>query len=134
MAEEVKQEQAQKTPSILDPAEQLRQFSAGKMTLSEPIRDGENTVTEIQWDFMRITGSEYCDAMDRDVKAVNTFRITNTQALNLFAVAAAKATGGIDAEDVRRGLSIGDTMKATQLATIFFSAQNRLGNLRISGK
>lgn len=105
--------------NILDPEEQLRQFSQGRMELTNPIYDGDNTVTELKWDFLALSGAEYCDALDKDSKAVNTFRLTNTQALNLFAAAAAKSTGGIDAEDVRRGLNVRDAIKATQLATIF---------------
>ena len=131
---EVNEAEKQPAKNIMDPEEQLRQFSQGRMELTTPIEDGGNIVKELKWDFMALTGAEYCDALDRDTRAVNTFRLTNTQALNLFAAAAAKATGGLDAEDVRRGLSVRDTIKAAQLATIFFSASNRLGNLRIFGK
>lgn len=117
--------------TIMDPEEQIRQFSRGKMTLQTPIRDGENVVTELQWDFLALTGAEYVDALDRDTRAANAFRITSTQAFNLFAAAAGKATPGIDATDIRRGMGIMDAQKAAQLATVFFSASNRVGNRRI---
>ena len=122
------------TKSIMDPEEQIRQFAKGKMILQTPIIDGQNTVNELQWDFMALTGAEYVDAMDRDTRAVNAFRITNTQAFNLFAAAAGKATAGIDATDIRSRMGIMDTQKATQLATVFFTASNRAGNKRISNE
>lgn len=118
-------------PKILDPDEQIRQFARGKMELTVPIKDGENSITELHWDFLALTGAEYVDALDRDARATNSFRITNTQAFNLFAVAAGKATPGIDATDIRRGMGIMDAQKAAQLATVFFTASNRVGNRHI---
>ena len=117
---------------LLDPEEQIRRVAKGTMTLAVPIQDGENTVTELHWDFLSLTGAEYVDALDADRKAVNTFRITNTQAFCLFAAAAAKATKGIDATDIRRGMGVMDAQKATQLATVFFTASNQAGYSRIS--
>lgn len=122
------------TKYIMDPEEQIRQFAKGKMILQTPIIDGQNTVNELQWDFMALTGAEYVDALDRDTRAVNAFRITNTQAFNLFAAAAGKATAGIDATDIRSRMGIMDAQKATQLATVFFTASNRAGNKRISNE
>lgn len=120
-------------PKIISPEEQIKQFGRGKMQLHTPIQDGEKKYEELEWDFLSLTGAEYCDAMDRDIHASNTFRITSTQAFHLFAAAAGKATPGIDATDVRRGLGIMDTTKAVQLATVFFTASSREGNKRISG-
>lgn len=128
------QENAKSSASILDPEEQIRKFARGKMTLYTPIKDGENKVTELHWDFLALTGAEYVDALDRDTRAVNAFRITSTQAFNLFAAAAEKATPGIDATDIRRGMGIMDAQKATQLATVFFAASNRVGYRRISNE
>lgn len=118
--------------AILDPEEQLREFGKGKLKLATPIRDGDTVYEEISWDFTAVTGMEYADAMDRDFQNANVFRITVKQALNLFAIAAEKATPGLASMDVIRGLGIMDTQKATQAATIFFTASNRAGNLRIS--
>ncbi len=131
---EQNQANAKSPASILDPEEQIRKFARGKMTLRTPIMDGENKVTELHWDFLTLTGAEYVAALDRDTKAVNAFRITSTQAFNLFAVAAEKATPGVDATDIRRGMGIMDAQKATQLATVFFTASNRVGNMRISNE
>ena len=137
-AEETKKDEtaekdvSQDVKKLLDPEEQIRQVSKGTLKLTVPIQDGENTVTELNWDFLSLTGAEYVDALDADRKAVNTFRITNTQAFCLFAAAAAKATKGIDATDIRRGMGIMDAQKATQLATVFFTASNQAGYRRIS--
>lgn len=114
------------------PQEQLSKFATGKMELTVPIQDGENVVKELKWDFLALTGAEYCDALDRDTRAVNSFRLTNTQALNLFAAAAGKATPGVDETDIRRGMGIMDAQKASQIAAVFFTLSNRAGNLRIS--
>lgn len=120
-----------KIPKILDPEEQIRQFGRGRMELRVPIQDGENVCNELHWDFLALTGAEYVDALDRDTRANNTFRITNAQALSLFAAAAAKATTGVDATDIRRGISMMDAQKATQIATVFFTASSRVGNRNI---
>lgn len=118
--------------TILDPEEQIKKFGKGKITLRTPIQDGQNTVEVLHWDFTSVTGAEYVAAMDRGSGNGNTFRITNTQALELFAVAAAKATGGIDATDIRTRIGMVDALKVTQVATIFFTASNRAGNRSIS--
>lgn len=129
--EPITEKEAAKLPKILDPEEQIRQFGRGRMELRVPIQDGENICKELNWDFLALTGAEYVDALDRDARANNTFRITNVQALSLFAAAAAKATPGVDATDIRRGISIMDAQKATQLATVFFTASSRVGNRSI---
>lgn len=132
MSEETKKENKDGAKKILDPAEQIRLFGKGKMTLSKPIADGENMITELHWDFMALTGAEYVNAMDGDRNASNTFKMTSTQAMHLFAAAAAKETPGVDAADIRQRMGIMDAQKAVQLATIFFTASNRLGYSRIS--
>lgn len=119
------------TGNIMDPEEQIRQFAHGRLELSVPIQDGQETINVLEWDFLALTGAEYCDALDSDKKAGNTFRITNTQALCLFATAAAKKTKGLNAEDIRRRIGIMDAQKATQLATVFFTASNQAGYRRI---
>lgn len=116
---------------IFDPKEQIKKFGKGTMQLNTPIQDGENVYDKLHWDFTALTGAEYVNALDMDRDAANSFRITNKQAFFLFAAAAEKATNGLDAEDIRRGLSIQDAQKATQLATVFFTASSRAGDERI---
>lgn len=125
------EQETAKLPKLLDPEEQIRQFGRGRMELRVPIRDGENLCKELKWDFLALTGAEYVDALDRDMRANNTFRITNVQALSLFAAAAAKATPGIDATDIRSRIGVMDAQKATQIATVFFTASSRAGNRNI---
>lgn len=121
--------------SIMDPEEQLRMFGRGKMELARPILAGGKDVTALQFDFTALTGREMVAALDKDGGAsMNAFRISDTQAFNLFAAAAGKATEGIDATDIRERMSAIDSVKAVQLATVFFSAANRAGNRRISNE
>ena len=72
--------------------------------------------------------------MDADPKAVNLFRLSARQAMEMFARAATKETEGIDATDIRERMVAQDARKATQLATVFFAAANRAGNDRISNE
>lgn len=119
---------------LTDPEEQIRKFGHGKLRLCTPIRANGQDVTELVYDFTKLTGNDYVDAMDTDTKAVNLFRLSGRQALALFAAAAGKATPGIDATDIRERMNVQDTMKAVQLATVFFAASNRAGNNRISNE
>lgn len=74
---------------------------------------------------------EYTDAMDSDPNA-GGYRLTNRQALALFAKAAAKQTEGPDAKDIMEHIGITDAVEGTQLAMLFFSAAARAGRMRIS--
>lgn len=105
----------------------------GKMKLLTPIRANNKDHTELNFDFGALSGWDFVNAMDSDdTGKANAFRITERQALSLFAAAAAKATDDIDAEDIKRRMGIEDCIKATQLATLFFNGSSRAGNLRIS--
>lgn len=131
--EEIKKEkeETKKEANILDPMEQIRLFGRGGLKLEKPIQDGENTVKELKWDFLALTGSEYVEALDMDRMAQTSFRITSKQALCLFAAAAAKATAGLDARDIRERMGVLDAAKAVQVATVFFTASSRAGNGRM---
>ncbi len=118
--------------AIANPQEQIHKMAKGKMTLETPIRAGGVDVTELQYDFTRLTGREYADAMDKDSGMMNMFRMSNKQALYLFAAAAAKETSGIDATDISDRIGVQDSIKAVQLATVFFVASARAGNNRIT--
>lgn len=131
-AESEKATRESELKKLLDPEEQIRRFGQGVMKLKKPIRSRSKDVEELRFDFTALTGKEYVDALDKDTQASNAFRISATQAYNLFAAAAAKATGGIDETDIRTRMSAEDGVKAVQMATIFFTACNRAGNNRIS--
>lgn len=124
--------EAEKKQAVTDPNEQLRKLAHGKMELEITIRAGGKDVTELEYDFQKLTGWEYAEAMDSDNSATNMFRISSRQALALFASAAGKATPGIDATDIKERMGSTDAIKAVQLATIFFVAAARAGNKRIS--
>ena len=121
--------------------EHLNRISVGKMKLLQPIRAAGQDITELKWNFRNLTGWEFASAMDCD-SASNVFRITNKQALGLFAASAAKETtikndGGVeihplDAQDIRQRIGIDDCVKAVQIAAVFFVASAREANKRIS--
>lgn len=135
-AQEAKKDGAQDAvtdKTLFDPEVQLQKFSRGKIRLATPILASDKDVTELIYDFAALTGRELVAALDKSgAVGVNAFRITDTQAFELFAAAAGKATAGIDATDIRERMGAVDSVKAVQLATVFFSAANRAGNRRIS--
>lgn len=139
MSDEMKKGTAANEPEqkavnpILDPEKQIQMFGKGKMELMAPIRAGGKDVNTLVFDFTSLTGREIMEALDKGSgTGMNAFRVTNMQAFNLFAAAAGKATEGIDATDIRERMGAVDSVKAVQLATVFFSAANRAGNRRIS--
>lgn len=123
---------AQPLQAITDPAEQIRKMGRGKMVLETPILVADKPVNELHYDFTKLTGWEYADAMDSDLSSSNIFRISSKQGLLLFAAAAAKETEGVDATDIRERIGVSDAIKAVQVATVFFVASTREGNKRIS--
>ena len=68
MSEEAKKEAQQAV--ITDAAEQIRKFGHGKLTLTAPIRAGGKDVTELNYDFTKLSGLDFVEAMDADPKAV----------------------------------------------------------------
>ena len=106
----------------------------GVLALETPIHAGDKDVTELAYDFTEMTGMEYIDAMDSDPNAQQIFKITYRQALALFAKAAAKQTDGVDMRDILERIGMTDAATAVQLATLFFSASTRAGQMRISKK
>lgn len=115
-------------------AEELaRMVSKGEMRLIKPIRASGNDISVLHFDFTKLTGWEFAQAMDRDDSGrTNAFRLTEMQAFELFAAAAAKSTPDIDAEDIRHRMGIEDAIKAAQLATSFFNFTSRAANTRIT--
>lgn len=132
------QEQAEQLKKLLDPEEQMKRYGSGVMQLHTPIRNGKDAegnpiaVKELRYNFRKLTGMEYAEAMDIDKKSESAYRITSTQALCLFAAAAAKETPGLDATDIRRGLDITDGQIGIQRATVFFVASARAAEKSIS--
>jgi len=118
----------------------LDMIASGKMELLSPIRAAGRDIKTVHWNFRNLTGWEYAQAMDMDGSA-NPMKVSAKQALCLFAVSCAKETKVIDesgktihpldAMDVRQRLGIDDSMKAVQLAQVFFTSAVRAADKRI---
>ena len=106
--------------------------ATGKMKLYKSFMSDDREITELEFDFRALTGFEFIRAMDSDTDGkANSFRMTDKQAMTLFCAAASKKSG-VDQADIENGLCIEDAIKAVQLATVFFSASSRAGNVRIT--
>lgn len=112
-----------KTQSAKTPRQQTHEnTSKGVLALQRPLRAGGRDVTELAFDFTRLTGWEYADAMDMDTHAGgNPYKITRKQALCLFAMAAGKVNEGVDAADVRERLGVEDAQAAVQCTVLFLN-------------
>lgn len=134
-AEAVKAAKPEEKPiNPFDPDEAARAVKHGKLKLAEPIQDGENTYDELEYDFGALKGLELARALDFGDGPKDSFRLTDVQALNYFACAAAKCqkSGGLDVIDIRERIGGMDAIKAIQLATVFFRASSRAGDKRLS--
>ena len=103
----------------------------GILHLEKPILSDDIMVKELKYDFMALTGMEYADAMDSDSQTQQLFRITNRQALALFAAAAAKQTEHVDQTDIMQRIGVTDAVEGTRLAVLFFQSSVRAGEMRI---
>lgn len=119
-------------PAPSTPEENVEKWARGTMILKSPIKEGKDTVTEVHWDFLALTGTEYVNALDGAGNTANTFLISNTQALHLFAAAAGKATDRIDATDILQRMGAQDAQMGTQVAMLFSKASFLAGSKRIS--
>ena len=127
MREALLSEVRQKLQGIVDDARK------GTYELAVPFLSDGTTIKALEFDFGALTGWEFVDAMDKAAPKKPTAEgISASQALYLFAVAAAKATSNVDAEDIMARLSMEDAIKATQIGQLFFKSASRLGNLRIT--
>ena len=134
MNEKDNKENEEKTTDVKTPEQAVIRLSSGKMALAVPFLADDKEVKELDYDFQALTGMELADAMDKGAAGMggSAFRISSRQAMEVFAAAAAKCTDGVDAADIRRGLSSQDVIKAVQLATVFFVASSQAGNGRIT--
>jgi len=103
----------------------------GILKLEMPFTSDDVEITELKYDFTALTGMEYADAMDSDTVTQQAFRITNRQALALFAIAAAKQTEHVDNTDIVQRMGVTDSIEAVRLAALFFQASVRAGEMRI---
>ena len=127
----IQEEETKETAKpVDDPFEQLRKLTKGTLKLIKPIRARGQDVTELNYDFCALTGEEMMDALDSDTVG-NMFAISNKQALALFAATAGSCTEQVDGKDVLQRISGPDSVKAMQLAKLFYSASSRAGNKNI---
>lgn len=115
------QQQAEQKPAPIT----LSMISKGTLELAAPIRARSKDVTALHYDFTKLTGWEYAEAMDSDPAARNIFIVTKKQAICLFAAAAAKATPDIDAKDIKERIGLADAQRAAQVATLFLTTSAR---------
>lgn len=138
MSEEIKNQneqttaetQAKKKPVLPD----LNMISKGTLELAVPLRAKSQDVTQLHYDFTKLTGWEYAEAMDCDTNARNVFNITKKQALCLFASAAAKATPDVDATDIKQRIGIADAQRAVQVATLFLTTSAQVAGKNTYGE
>ena len=126
-------------PVMFDPDKAADSLKCGVMQLKEPIYDGEAKYTELAFDFTLLKGLELARALDFGEKHADKFamELTDVQALNYFASAAAKCQpvqGGLDAKDIRERIGGADAIKAIQLAVCFFRFTSLAGDLRFKKK
>lgn len=118
---------------VMSPTEAAEKVSKGRFKLLVPIEDGEQKYDELVYDFNKLTGWELARAIDSGAdRNANPSNVTDTQALALFAVAAAKCTGGLDEKDIKERLSAQDAIAAISVASIFFKGSLLAGSLRIT--
>lgn len=139
--QEEEQPNTESQETIDDPGEQLRKLCRGTLKLLHPIRAHGQDVKEVKFDFCDLTGAEMMDALD-SVPANNMFVISNSQAMALFAATADKCApmvddGGrltrlFDGKDIKKRLGAADSVKAVQLAKLFYNASGQAGNNNIS--
>lgn len=126
-------EQATEQAAAMSPVEAAEKVSSGKFKLLVPIEDGEQKYEELKYDFNKLTGWELARAIDSGAdRNANPNNITDVQALALFAAAAAKATGGLDAQDIKERMAAMDAIAAISVASIFFRGSLLAGSLRIT--
>ena len=119
------------------PLKMAENIGKGKMKLCSPIKDGEKSYDEINYDFTALTGWEFARAMDSGAGtrgAQNASAISEMQAMALFAAAAAKCTDGLDATDIRERMGAMDAIGAINIASLFFKSSLMATSLRITNE
>lgn len=135
--EEEKSKLKEKLSGMRERAKEIQEAlgqGKGRLKLEKPMLASDEPIEELIYDFTELTGMEYIDAMDADSKSQQSYKITYAQALNLFAAAAAKQTPLIDDRDIVTQIGVTDAVEAVQLATLFFQASARAGQMRIYKK
>lgn len=126
--QEIRNEENEKEKQIETAKRVLSSTQKGTFKLAAPIRAAGADLDTLEYDFTKLTGWELVEAMDADGNAKSVFKITQKQALCVFAAAAAKCTKNVDATDIKERIGATDALRAVQLATVFLTASARAAN------
>lgn len=133
--ENTEAQQENQTPPEMTPEEAMEKLTRGVLKLKEPITVRGKDTKELAYDFGKLRGVDYVNAMDSDRESRNIFKVSSKQAFTLFAKACAKVNSGdLDEVDVMQRLGLADTMQAVQTATVFLVASSRKGEADTSKK
>ncbi len=122
----------QKQAAQLAILEKLRNpdfYREGKITLAKPFVIGEREITELEFDFSKMTGLDYVNAMDVDRAAVGNNKASRKQIVSLFA--ASLKTPGIDYKDLMNFLGPNDMMTVLQVGELYFMGANFRTNMSL---
>ena len=132
--EDRKKKEQEEREKIHKTAEMAVEIAAkGKMPLAVPLKDGDRMIEELEYDFLKLNGVEYADALDEMDDGRGTgFKINKKQAINLFCAAVAKCTPGLFQKEIMERLSVRDAINAERIATLFFAASSRAASFLIT--
>lgn len=91
----------------------------GKIKLNKPLQAGENEITELKYDFEKITGLDYAMALSFDKSSDGIQDLSVKQMVALFA--SGLETEGLDATDLLKRLDLQDMMAVVQVIRLFFT-------------
>lgn len=113
--------------------ESVRKYGTGTLKLQKPLRSHSQDVPELTYDMTKITGMELAGCLDGDSSAQGIDKLTAKQSMNIFALSVEKCMRGeVDARDVKEQMGLQDAITAIRVATVFFNASSRLGDMGIT--
>jgi hypothetical protein len=109
----------------------MRSVETGRLKLARPLQSEDKEITEIIYDFSKMSGRQYLKAMDVGTPSRDMSNISHVQAFELFLAAAGKLNEGLDAVDLRERLSVDDVLQATRIGKLFFVYKANEGDTRM---
>lgn len=101
-------------------------YRSGKITLAKPLTIGERQITELEFDFEKVTGQSYIYALDVDKQNNNLSQLSSKQLVALMAAALTKER--LDFQDLFVNLSTADMITVMQVTNLyFFGLRFRMG-------
>ena len=122
--EQPKEQEAQKPAPIT-----LSMISKGTLELAVPIRARSADVSVLHYDFTKLSGWEYVEAMDSDTASRNVFQVSKKQALALFAAAAAKQAPTMRKTSKRGSASLMRSVRFRWLRFFWYGRHRRPGRI-----